>query len=691
MSSNLPSTAKSSAYQTNGNGRRQPYLRESERDRAKREAKECIHVLRQEGFQLDGFNLLGVVANPRAGMVLASARQTMPNPTRPGEDTGVEGTSDMLTDAVNSLGYTLGQVTEQIETVNLFIEELSRQYLGDDTDESHFLEYYYQEDEEHMDELPLPEQLAILQLSELESYVKNCGDLAHSLFSQGLETSSQPISTEGIPEGSTTQTFEELAVPDIFYETEFDLTESATFANLLLREGSAELSHGNALYQPTSELLPAREQDALAGHLDHVELALQEQVRLKAGAFFQETTRFRQLQSSIQELLVQVTTMRQDVQYVLSVNRHTKDVSNHQRQDYELLVQLVDAITDLIQAKSSIGGLLSANDQLGAAQLIQYGRRLLQHRIFSTDDDQCDDHSGSHQISLELQNLIALSPVSDQFQQYENLVVQSLSEEVVDTFFNWRSNEGDRVKELAQALAACKALTKAGELYHRRLQQTIRMTVRTTIAEFVESSGGGSLGVTGMTYQDFFSCLELLMDELNTILQMTREVDAFATADPLFLNTEGRWTMTAMVSGADLAAKSIAELLRLRKEAHSLVTLEEMRKLWDTCLNFTLRVEEDYGNNVKAIGLRSTLVGQAKAFLDRTHESHMSSLVAALDSERWTPCEVSLEWNGFRYLGKYLIVLPSCAPFQKGICRETGLVDTTVHWPSHCFSDEPTR
>jgi vacuolar protein sorting-associated protein 54 len=232
--------------------------------------------------------------------------------------------------------------------------------------------------------------------------------------------------------------------------------------------------------------------------------------------------------------------------------------------------------------------------------------------------------------------------VSDQFQQYENLVVQSLSEEVVDAFFNWRSSEGDRVKKMTQALTVCQALAKAGELYHRRLQQTIRMTVRTTIAEFVESSGSGNLGVTGMTYQDFISCLELLMEELLTILQVTREVDAFASADALFPGSEERWTMTAMVSGADLAAKSIAELLRLRKEAHSLLTLEEMRRLWDTCLSFTLRIEEDYANHVKAIGLRSTLVGQAKAFLDRTHESHMASLVAALDSERWTPCEVSV-------------------------------------------------
>jgi hypothetical protein len=128
-------------------------------------------------------------------------------------------------------------------------------------------------------------------------------------------------------------------------------------------------------------------------------------------------------------------------------------------------------------------------------------------------------------------------------------------------------------------------------------------------------------------------------------LRMARAVDEFCLAESIFPDSEKRWTNEAMTTGADLATKSIAELLRLRKEAHSLITLDQMKQLWDTCLQFTLAVEA-YGNNTKAVGLRSTLVGQAKAFMDRTHESNMSALVAALDSERWMQCEVcrQVEW-----------------------------------------------
>ena len=100
-------------------------------------------------------------------------------------------------------------------------------------------------------------------------------------------------------------------------------------------------------------------------------------------------------------------------------------------------------------------------------------------------------------------------------------------------------------------------------------------------------------------------------------------------------------TTTALTAAADLSHKSISELLRLRKESHSLITFDEMKRLWDTCLSFTLSIEKFSGQ--KAYGLRSTLLTQAKAFVERRHEANMASLVSALDGERWNQCDVSSE------------------------------------------------
>jgi len=154
-----------------------------------------------------------------------------------------------------------------------------------------------------------------------------------------------------------------------------------------------------------------------------------------------------------------------------------------------------------------------------------------------------------------------------------------------------------------------------------------------------------------MTYPAFYNCLQLLIEEIQSILSMAHRVDEFCASEGIFGQgsssdndnpRQQRWTKEAVAQGADLATKSIAELLRLRKEAHSLISLTEMKQLWDTCIDFTTRME-GYGEQTRAVSLRSTLVGQAKAFLDRTHESNMSALVAALDSERWSQCEVSYE------------------------------------------------
>lgn len=147
-----------------------------------------------------------------------------------------------------------------------------------------------------------------------------------------------------------------------------------------------------------------------------------------------------------------------------------------------------------------------------------------------------------------------------------------------------------------------------------------------------------------MTYPDFSNCLQLLMEEIQNILKMAYRVDEFGVSQKiLFLLQEddNRWTKVALTQAAELATKSIAELLRLRKESHALISQSQMRQLWDTCIAFTMSME-GYGDGTRAVGLRSTLVGQAKAWLDRTHESNMSSLVTALDSERWSQCEVSI-------------------------------------------------
>jgi vacuolar protein sorting-associated protein 54 len=289
------------------------------------------------------------------------------------------------------------------------------------------------------------------------------------------------------------------------------------------------------------------------------------------------------------------------------------------------LERILDQANEVIRCKASIGGLLSAGQDLHAAEQIQYGRSLL--------------------ASQDLGRLAALGTFEQQLAQYETLVVANLGDELIEVFLDWNnlsvSEKRTRVPDLIRGLELFNALPATGTLYGNRLMDVIRMTVRTTVGEFAEESDATvKKGVTSMTLERFMDCLDMLFEQLMAMLKASEGVCEFCRNESVVNEGEDDFAAQAITSAAELSSKSISELLRLRKDAHSLVSLEEMKRLWDVCVSFTSQFESltDY----KATGLRSTLLAQAKAFVERKHESNMSSLVAALESERWTQCDVSI-------------------------------------------------
>jgi vacuolar protein sorting-associated protein 54 len=246
-----------------------------------------------------------------------------------------------------------------------------------------------------------------------------------------------------------------------------------------------------------------------------------------------------------------------------------------------------------------------------------------------------------------------------------------------------------RVKEIMAALQQCQALTRTKETYTTRLQDVIRMTVRTTVGEFAVDNvvvkpgavQSVSMGASAMTLPRFLDCLDLIFEQLLLLLNSASSVNDFLIAEGLRLHdsdssgitTAGKSTTptdtaspsataevvpapppqlplaSVIVTALELISKSISELLRLRKDAHSLVTLSEMKAIWDSCMTFANQLDKLGGDGSNSTGhpqhtsaLRTALLAQVKLFVERRHESNMSSLAAALDSERWVQCEVSV-------------------------------------------------
>jgi vacuolar protein sorting-associated protein 54 len=316
-------------------------------------------------------------------------------------------------------------------------------------------------------------------------------------------------------------------------------------------------------------------------------------------------------------------------------------------------------------------------------------------------DETCTGHP---KTTFPLNKLTAFNKMNDQLAQYENIVVMDLSNDLVEIFCHWDTGsrffnddilynasetnadtQRTKVKQTILALNQLNKMSKMAEIYREKLCNTIRVTIRTAVAECAADADKERLpsssativsipgthgdetdntveatktsiieNVKGMNCHEFMQCLDLIFENIITLLKSAAGVNKFCIEEGIsFKDKEesedklsGKDSLSssaqnALLAGAELSHKSISEILRLRKDAHSLVSFEEMKRLWDSCLAFTLQVETITGQ--KAYVLRSALLAQAKAFIERKHESNMSNLAAALDSERWVQYDVSLE------------------------------------------------
>ena len=702
---------------------------------------------------LDGFNLLGVVADPRGpGSQLASlslpnsyhGRYNTESPATP-PDTTTTSSSSYFNYYSQSLESTLSQMTGQMEALNTVLEDWSRYIVEDGGDAAGGGGGGSREHDIPESQLAeLPPEIRVNDTSALEAYLDGSGSQAtafHQILlaaqqQQDLDgnnrknSSSSSSNSRSLGDGAANEDLVDVSdIPDTFFDPNFDLTNPNTFGNLLLlrddddqdennKNGAASaadvLTTTTNTDGPVHEWFPLLPQDALGGHLDKVELALLQQVRANSGQFFAESQRFALLQEWIQSMLREVVELQSVLRHLqadLLQPMQTVPVADAQRADLRRLEDVLERAEDLFLCKHGLGGVLSAQDDLTAIEQISYARRLLEGRAITPTikDDEGEDADGDDDepasgSRVELGRLHSFKTVAEQLNQYEQLVVSNLREELVEIFLSWNSASSSlyggsgagpsspqlqqpedvraRVREITGALKRCRALSQTKEAFATRLQDVSRMTVRTIVGEFaadVAPNGAVqsvAMSTSSMTLPTFLDCLEMLFEQLLGLLTSASSVDEFFVSEGLSLQDDNKESSadatpdlqrsesgqssttesaaselaapsatplkSAVIASAELMSKSISELLRIRKDAHALITLDEMKTIWDSCMGFVSELERLSGSGHTS-ALRSTLLAQAKSFVERKHEGNMSALAAALDSERWVQCEVSVE------------------------------------------------
>ena len=483
----------------------------------------------------------------------------------------------------------------------------------------------------------------------------------------------------------------------------------AAVASGATKSGTSLTKGAKTTSTPTDgNVITLRKPETFTSHLDDIELVLLDQVRSKSERFFRETNRFSELQSLVTTSVDEVRELRTELQSIRErcvTNVEVVPVMDDSRKDLRSISRVLEAVEDVINCKASIASLMGAGDHLGAVEAIRLARSLLAESPEDEDDEDTSDaggeedksstasHHHQHKHHLSLGKLRALSKVGEQLNEYEKLVVQNLTNELVETFLSWgtdgnidyrapprislTTDKRAKIRGVVHSLRVCEKLSGAGVAYQRKLCGLISVTVKAIVTECVadaaknpaggtSSEGGGKggnapkgtmAGVASMSLEQFFDCINMLFEQVLGLLWGAFAVNKFCIDEGFILDDNAQKnnplpskgekpgaqhtpsaTAAALAAAADLSEKSVSELLRLRREAHSLVSFDGMRHLWDTSLTFTHQLEKFSGR--KAYGLRSTLLAQAKSFIERKHEANMSALVAALDSERWVQCNV---------------------------------------------------
>lgn len=634
------------------------------------EADAVLEALPGGATYLDGFSLLQVIANPRGNPEDLFSSPTTSTPSsfhgRYGSsNTGSAADStDLLTGTFQSLESTVVHVTSQMEALNSVLEGWSRQLLEEDP----FGASSGGEDIPDAQLRELPPALQSLSLHDLQGYLEKSGLLAHAFRER------QPVLEKqaAVDEAPTPKVLALLRkqVPEVFWDTTnpVDLTDYSIFREVFLSSDPTITTETVENTASVFDFFPLVPEESLNPWLDQIEIALLEAVREKSSDFFVESVRFGKLQQDIQSLLTQVQQAQSDVTHVQeNVVKPSIGLPHldEDRVECHRLLMILDQVQDLLQAKGSIPGYLSAAEDLTALEQVQYGRKQL------TEHDQGNEDTLGRRRPLS--NLTALQGVAKQLDQYQDLIVTNLREELVEVFMDWKpSSTGlpsnhDRVQDIVRALHNCRGWEATWQAYRNRLHDVLRLTLRTIVGEFSSSP------TSSLTVQAFLECLDVTTEQFMSLLQAAVSVKAYCLDHGVFLGSESAPNAVSdtesteeqgeeaaqtsdgdkagsdidekasgvVISSAELAAKSVSELLRLRKEAHSLVSLDEMKQIWDKCSSFSVQLEELTG--AKATAMRSALLSQAKAFAERQHEKHMSALAAALDSERWTQCQVSTE------------------------------------------------
>ncbi|TMW63355.1 hypothetical protein Poli38472_002296 [Pythium oligandrum] len=558
-------------------------------------------------------------------------------------------------------------------------------------------------------DIPLPSLsipgLDLVGARDFDPYLKKYGKLAKLYEDNHALPISEQLSSSQVPSISIAD--EDVAkclnvVPSFFFRPDFDLTDPATFEQVMSMKTSLSL------------------QEELSGYLDRVEFTLLRQVSSRSDRFFEASANQEVMKQSITVACDQVATLRKTMDRLRNglADKSLDIVSLHRRQKrIAELHEVVTMIEGVKNAESAVEALVQCEEYTSALDLIENAQTTLREHL-----------KGIH----------GLSALSDKLQGYRGLIASQISQRFISivTSPDWMFEDDEEapptttkrphqrkystgsdvsvsdkevstaeMKRLVEVLFRLDALTDVVGKYRDQLTEEIKVVVKTVVTETIAMSDSSksngadgssadskvSIQLRALSSDEFLQCVKMIFEHLLMILEravvvqnvltraMQKKIDD-ATAEEhqaakeqqasteVTSPTGETWTPTESITAenemlgdwkkksrcnkviqeiddvlrktCEFSQRSVSNLFAVRKEVQAVYTMPQLRLLYDTTMEFVVNIEKL--TTKTDYTLRGSLFSQLKLFLEKYHQTQMAKLVSTLDHELWKNTEISV-------------------------------------------------
>ncbi|KAI0647540.1 Vps54-domain-containing protein [Trametes meyenii] len=213
----------------------------------------------------------------------------------------------------------------------------------------------------------------------------------------------------------------------------------------------------------------------------------------------------------------------------------------------------------------------------------------------------------------------------------------------------------DRLRPLLQSLVRTKGILEASISWRDVVMTEVRSTIKRRIpalevgaddsipqqsnaaAELRAMSHASFIDLARGMYRSLLNCIEGLHRENDIIIEVISGIQTpKATVDVAALQEE---LSDILSSAAELANARASKVIIIRAEQHTALDLPSFCALFNESWDFVVKSEIICRRMI--VGLRGTIVSQAKTFLQHFHQGQLNQSAKLVEDEQWNAAEVA--------------------------------------------------